>query len=93
MHAKNRHFCTAVLLIVLLSGIALSLHAATHFPTELANCELCTGQANPSHAIPPSHSQFHATPAAVEFRTVYSARLPANTDLFPYHQRAPPFPA
>jgi hypothetical protein len=89
MIAINRQNCIAILLILLLSHAALTLHVSTHIPVDQNNCDYCAGHADPGHAIAPaiariplSNSQDSVVPVA--------ALLSQAKPFHSYRQRAPP---
>ena len=78
-----------VLLVVLISHAALTIHSGTHPAADQQSCELCTQHANLSHAVPPTLS------LSFDFgQDVPDSDGPAfaqsATATAPYHQRAPP---
>ncbi|HLU05551.1 MAG TPA: hypothetical protein VKZ91_03265 [Woeseiaceae bacterium] len=78
-----------VLLVVLISHAALTIHSGTHLALDKQNCELCTQQANLAHAVPPDVS------SSFDFRQFAPQALapipvPSAEAFVPYHQRAPP---
>ena len=93
MRSVNRHRCYALLLILLISYAAFSLHITTHISADLVNCDLCVGHASPFSLLPVAVSQLLVV--APIFRiAIYP--LPAATktaEVLPYHQRAPPVSA
>ncbi|MBT5032399.1 MAG: hypothetical protein HOM55_08920 [Proteobacteria bacterium] len=86
----NRCFCSALLLMLLISHAALSLHVTNYHSADLANCELCTGQANPTYAIPPSTSELLPSETTFKVNTYYVASVVTTAALFSYYTRAPP---
>ena len=78
-----------VLLVVLISHAALTIHSGTHPALDQQSCELCTQHANLSHAVPSTLSlTFDFGQDVPQFASLASTR-PA-TATAPYHQRAPP---
>jgi hypothetical protein len=78
-----------VLLVVLISHAALTIHSGTHLALDKQSCELCTQQANLAHAVPPDvSSSFDFSHLAPQEPSIASA--PSSAALVPYHQRAPP---
>ena len=51
MPSPGRHFCLALLLILVVSHVCVVAHAATHVPGELGQCELCNSYGNANAAI------------------------------------------
>jgi hypothetical protein len=51
MSFVSRQTCQALLLLLLLSHAALTLHVTTHIPVDQTTCEYCAGHANPAHAL------------------------------------------
>ena len=78
-----------VLLVVLISHAALTIHSGTHLALDKQSCELCTQHANLAHAVPPEIS------LSFDFGQfgpqAFPAKLtPLSEEIVPYHQRAPP---
>jgi hypothetical protein len=85
----NRQYCIAVLLILLLSHAALTVHVSTHVPNDQTNCDYCAGHADPGHAI--SHFFDELPPStALSFVALAAASVPHATTFLTYRQRAPP---
>lgn len=78
-----------VLLVILISHAALTIHSGTHLTLDKQSCELCSQHANLAHAVPSE------IPLSFDF-TQYAPQAPATAPapsaarLVPYHQRAPP---
>lgn len=92
MPSPRRTTWLLLLLAVLASHAALSLHFNSHVAAEQQNCELCTHyshfqQATPPPAVPSFGPAVHAlyVPAP--------AADPAPAESTPYRQRAPPLAA
>lgn len=75
--------------MLVISHAAFSAHVATHSSVDQQSCELCTGQANPSHAIPPSAFVFQSSAGGDSAESVLHVGHSAAT-LIPFHQRGPP---
>lgn len=83
-----------VVLVValLLSHAVLALHVSTHMAVDQVNCEFCSGEANPSHAVTPAIAG--AVPAGAQSLPIDShTPSPASAIEPGYRQRAPPTPA
>jgi hypothetical protein len=80
----------ALLLVLLLSHAALTLHVSTHIPIDQNNCDYCAAHADPSHAITPSIAHLPLS-AALELVAPAAAPLPQATTSFSYRQRARPY--
>jgi hypothetical protein len=52
MHLIRRKFVIALLLTLVLSHAAVSVHAATHLSTDAVDCDLCSGFSNSPGVIP-----------------------------------------
>ena len=89
MSLLNRQSCIAWLLIVLVSYTAFSVHVATHATGGQGNCELCTGNGNPAHAVPVSAFALQA-PTGFTPQTEYLQSVQAAIPAVHYRQRAPP---
>jgi hypothetical protein len=89
MPNANRNNCLLLLLIILVSHAALTIHVGTHVAVEKQSCQLCTQHVNLVHAVPPSVSLWfdlrQETPTAVS-----RPALVRHTEIHPYRQRAPP---
>jgi len=85
----NRRRQIALLLILLLSHAALTLHVSTHVPIDPTKCEYCAGHANPGHAIAYAGSEL-LPPTAIEFSAVGLPDTVQFTTPVVYRQRAPP---
>lgn len=90
MPTLNRNFCFAVLLILVGSHAALSLHIATHVTTTGAVCQLCTGGSNPVVAIPAAVLPLVVPATEYTLNTDYAAAVASHTELSHCHPRAPP---
>ena len=78
-----------VLLVVVISHAALTIHSGTHLTLDKQSCELCTQQANLAHAVPPDvSSSFDFSQFAPQALPPVS--VPAAEVFVAYHQRAPP---
>ena len=89
MRSVIRYNCLALVLILLVAHAAFSFHVTTHIPVGQTSCELCTGHANPAHAIPPAAIEL---PRLIAFMIGFdyfplAARAAEPT---PYRQRGPP---
>jgi len=89
MPTANRKQCFLLLLIVLVSHAALTIHVGTHVAVEQQNCQLCTQHTNIAHAVPPSVAYsldigHYAPDASTRPALVHPA------EIRPYRQRAPP---
>jgi hypothetical protein len=89
MLSINRNNCLALLLLLLISHVAMTLHTTAHVPVDQTSCELCAGHGNPAHAIPPSTPDL-LPPLAYETGPDYSAPVLRLAKLISYRQRAPP---
>jgi hypothetical protein len=78
-----------LLLIVLISHAALTVHSGTHLALDPQSCELCTQHANLSHAVPPTVSLSSEFARDVPETSGHAAAVPTAA-IVPYHQRAPP---
>jgi hypothetical protein len=89
MIAINRKNSVAILLILLLSHAALTLHVSTHIPIDQSNCDYCAGHADPGHAITPTIAHI---PLSVSQDSVVpvAALLSQARPFHAYRQRAPP---
>ena len=85
----NRQNSVAVLLVLLLSHAALTLHCSAHVRIDQSNCDYCTGHADPGQAISRS---FIEDPPLTAFNAVALADAPvAPATMFAtFRQRAPP---
>jgi hypothetical protein len=89
MSRVNRNQWLLLLLVVLISHAALTIHSGTHLTLDQQSCELCTQQANFSHAVPPAISlSFEVGQEAPQVSGAAGAAPTAAS--VPYHQRAPP---
>jgi len=85
----KRQSCIAVLLLLLLSHAALTMHVSTHASVDQTKCSFCGGHADPTHAVTYSPAEFAApvTAAFVELTAkwlFFTAHVPA------FRQRGPP---
>jgi hypothetical protein len=89
MFNASRRQWLLLLLVLMVSHAALTVHSGTHFALDKQSCELCTHHANLSHAVPPAVSL--TIEFAQELPQTWSdiATRPASAVLT-YHQRAPP---
>jgi hypothetical protein len=78
-----------VLLVVLISHVALTIHSGTHLTLDQQSCELCTQHANLSHAIPSATSVSFEVGQEPPKMSGAAAVAPTAASV-PYHQRAPP---
>jgi hypothetical protein len=85
----NRQNCLALLLLLLLSHAALTLHTTMHTFVDQTDCEFCSGHANPAHAIPVSAADL-LSPNTFELSFHYGVRAPRVAQLTLYRERAPP---
>lgn len=92
MSIQNRKNILLLLLVLVISHAALTLHASSHVAAEQQNCHLCTHYSDLANALPPSVASclLPVGYAAKDFTE--STRLPA-VEAAPYHQRAPPYVA
>ena len=81
-----------VLLVVLISHAALTIHSGTHLAVDQQNCELCTQHANLSHAVPPAQSLSFASGQDAPEIAPEPHTIPA-VPRTSYRQRAPPLQA
>lgn len=81
-----------LILALLVSHAALTLHVSTHVPADQASCEYCSGEAKPSHAMTPAVAAT-APPAAQPLPSDATASSPGAPVATGYRQRAPPTPA
>lgn len=89
MLSALRKNCFSLLLILVVSHVALTLHVTTHIPIEQSNCEICAGQTDPTHAIPFAATELLQSIAYnIEFG--YSAPTETFTEFTAYRQRGPP---
>lgn len=56
MIAATRKRWLLLLLVLMISHAALTIHSGAHLVLEQQSCHLCTQNANLSHAVPPSLS-------------------------------------
>ncbi|MCB1845617.1 MAG: hypothetical protein KDI09_21785 [Halioglobus sp.] len=84
-----RQFGFAILIAVTVSIAVLDVHVASHATGDLQTCDLCSGQGNPAHALPPAIAQL-APPQSVLIVSVetFVADIPAIRRVA--QQRAPP---
>jgi hypothetical protein len=78
-----------LLLIVLISHAALTVHSGTHLALDPQSCELCTQHSNLAHAVPPTVSPASDFARGVPDAFSRAAAAPTAA-IVPYHQRAPP---
>lgn len=92
MSSQNRNNCLLVLVILLISHAALTLHVSSHVAADQQSCEICTGYSNLEHAPAPSVAAYF--PPAVYLPEIFTevARFPAAESTL-YRQRAPPHDA
>jgi hypothetical protein len=89
MARLGRQTCLAVLLLLLLSHAAMTLHVTTHAGIDRSNCEYCSGSVNPAHALASSATELPwlaAAGIAVE-RVTTALRVVRPMH---YRERAPP---
>ena len=85
----SRRTCQALLLLVLLSHAALTVHATTHIAVDPAKCEFCAGHANPAHALAAPQGDLPRLVAGCpEFE--HTATVPHMARPVHYRERAPP---
>lgn len=89
MTLQNRKNCLLLLLILVLSHAALTLHVSSHFAADQQNCQICTQHSNLAHAVPPTVATFQLPVGYAPETLTEITRLPADVAT-PYHQRAPP---
>jgi hypothetical protein len=78
-----------LLLIVLISHAALTVHSGTHLVLDRQSCELCTQHANLSYAVPPAVSMSSDFARDTPETAGHAAAVP-TAPIVPYHHRAPP---
>jgi hypothetical protein len=88
----TRQSCIAVLLILLVSHAAVTLHVSTHVSIGQASCDYCEGYSTHSHAIVPATDEFRPS-AALSFELPAILPLVGATARHSYRQRAPPLSA
>jgi len=81
--------CIALLLLLLVSYAALTWHVTTHMPADRVNCEVCTGHANPAHAVPPAMAELPELCAFTDVADYVPAIVPIVHPT-PCRQRGPP---
>jgi hypothetical protein len=89
MARLSRQTCLAVLLLLLLSHAAMTLHIATHISADRSNCEYCAGNVNPAHAIAVTVAELPwLTADAIDVER----GAPTSRIIRPFHyqERAPP---
>lgn len=92
MSLQNRKNCLLLLLALILSHAALTLHVSSHVAADQQNCQICTHHSNLAHAVPPAVATF-LVPAGYALETLAeTTRLRADV-VTSYHQRAPPHEA
>jgi hypothetical protein len=79
----------SLLLLLLTSHVAMTVHTTAHIPVDQINCEFCAGHANPAHAIAPSTPDF-PQPVGFETGSDYSHPVPQLAERISYRERAPP---
>jgi hypothetical protein len=89
MLSRHRFLNVALLVLLLLSLTTVSVHVATHASADLQSCDLCSGHADPSHAIPVADTLV-LPPATFLVPAATPALAPASSRERYYHQRAPP---
>jgi hypothetical protein len=78
-----------LLLVLMISYAALTVHSGTHLALDQQSCELCTQHANLSHAVSPAVSlTFEFAQELPKSLSDFAAR--PGSAILPYHQRAPP---
>jgi hypothetical protein len=85
----SRPNCLALLVLLLLSHAALTLHVTTHIPVDQTKCEYCAGHAKPAHALPAPQAEL-ARSFAVAIEFVQAAPVPRIARQIKYRERAPP---
>jgi hypothetical protein len=85
----TRNQCLLVLLVVLISHVALTIHSGTHLAVDQQGCELCTQHANLTYAVPPAVALSFAVGQDAPETASETAPAPSAA-ILPYHQRAPP---
>ena len=85
----NRRRCIALLLIIIVSHTAFSVHVATHAIGNQTGCEPCAGHGNPAHAVPVSTCALQL-PADVTLEADRAQSAQFATLVAHYRQRAPP---
>ena len=93
MRSVNRHRCYALLLILMISYAAFSLHITTHISADLVSCELCVGHASPFSLLPVAASQLLVAAPIFRIASIPLQAAAQTADVLAYHQRAPPLSA
>lgn len=90
MTIQDRKNCLLLLLILMVSHAALTLHASSHVANEQQNCQICSHYSNLNHAIPPAvaSSLLPDRYAADTVPEITCVSVAATTH---YRQRAPPY--
>lgn len=89
MFALHRRRWIALLLIVMISYTAFSVHVSTHAPDDQTSCELCTGYGSQPHAVSDPASSLKE-PARFIFVPQPALAAISTTLVVHYRQRAPP---
>jgi hypothetical protein len=89
MSVQSRKTCLLLLLIVILSHAALTLHASSHVAAEQQGCQICAQYSNLANAIPPAAALPLLPAGYVPETPSVIARVRAHAAT-PYQQRAPP---
>jgi hypothetical protein len=89
MLSVKRQTLLALLMLLLLSHVALSLHNATHSPVEQTSCELCAGQGSLALAASPALALLSPLVAFESLSVLYEAAVPVAA-IHSYRERAPP---
>jgi hypothetical protein len=87
----SRQNCLALVLLLLLSHAAMTLHVSTHIPVDQTSCEYCAGNANPAHAVP---TPMVDLPTVVLLTIGHESLVPVKrlATTVHYRERAPPVP-
>ena len=89
MLSLKRQSFIALLLLLLLSHVALSLHITTHTPIEQSSCELCAGHGSLALAASPATILLSPLAAFKTLSASVHAAAPAAA-IQSYRERAPP---
>jgi len=84
-----RRYRFLMLLLIVVSYAAFSVHTTIHTTDDLGGCELCAGHGDPSYAIPAS-PVIPDVPVANFVITEIESTTRSASLLVHYHQRAPP---
>jgi hypothetical protein len=89
MNFLGRRSCVALVLLLLLSHAALTLHITTHIPVDQTTCEYCAGHANPAHALVAPQIELPRVDAEAA-NSEHGTIVPRVARPVHYRERAPP---